>query len=49
MLAVYSITLAWGGVSNMFMGAGWSAFAIVQLAFAARVFYNFRRFGHVEA
>ncbi len=44
MLAIYSITLAWVGISNMFIGTGWSAFAIVQLAFAARVFYRFLGF-----
>jgi hypothetical protein len=49
MLAVYSITLAWVAISNVFGGVGWSAFAILQFVFAVQIFYRFRKFRQTEA
>lgn len=50
MLAVYGVTLAWVAISNaIFGGADWTAFAVLQVVFAVRVFVRFYNFRRAEA
>jgi hypothetical protein len=50
MFVVYSVTIAWAGVSNLLSGSGmWQIFALVQAFFVYTILQQFRRFRRAQA